>query len=135
MGHKWARELAATSAWVLHTPTRVVGEVDKFFDGEAEQYISTLDERPVPGPVLRLKSGHAFNALDQAHFVPLSEQERIYYSAAQKAMTGFLVELAKLAAGLQMPITTAHVLMLSILETQLDVLRASAPRPRDDVLG
>lgn len=113
----WALPLVGKT--VLHVPTRTIGLVATFFDGEARQFVSKINGQPVPAPVLLLEDGNAFTARVEEDFAPLERHEAEYFAAVQSSLalvTTALVQEAQ-KRGITEPKTVA-LLLASAMKTQ-----------------
>lgn len=127
---EWAKiraQLAQDGATVMHIPTRVIGKVEKFYDGDADKWQDPNGVYLVT-PVLKLTNGHAFSAIDQKDFLPLTEMQAGYYHAATEDMAVMVAKLAMIAAQAKMPMEETTVLLSSMLREQARALDLAARR-------
>ena len=96
--YDWARELVATSAWVLHVPTRSVAKAKAFHDGVTSHGTNAIDGKPCKGPVLELNDGSSLVAKVEEAFVELGPDEVQFYLAAQRRIGASAKASAELAA-------------------------------------
>lgn len=119
----WARDLLKDRAWVLHMPTRTVGQVVQHYTAD-KPFTSLVNGKPVLTGVLELHQGHTFVASDPDDYLRLTEAELKYFEAAEKGLKHLVTELAKLGAATRVPHKHAVELICSALETQAGLLRA-----------
>jgi hypothetical protein len=112
----WAESLASRHAWVMHTPTETISQIEAFH--EKGKFISKVNNMPVQAPVMELASGDAFIAA-QDNFVELTENEAGFYNFAQRAVNDVLADLVKKCAVAKIPAQTSIVLIASVLRTQI----------------
>lgn len=122
----WGRKVAEDKQWLLHTPTLVVGPAAEFFDGEATIFISEANGEPVPGPVVKLATGHALVANPNA-FVELAPREVAFYRLAVEKFSEFMKGAVTHAAQTGIPGQTSVTLLVSLLQAQLRALEAASP--------
>lgn len=122
----WARKVVADGQWLLHTATLVVGPATEFFDGIESVYVSEANGEPVPGPVLKLATGHALVANPNA-FVEIEPKEVEFYRLATEKLADFMRGAVSVAGGKAIPSRTTVVLLTSLLRAQLVALEMATP--------
>lgn len=115
----WARRVAAEHAWLLHTPTMVVGRAEEALEGSARG----IDGRAVDGVVVRLDAGHTLLA-NPCAFVELTELDVMFYAATQRELTDLLRNLAAVAVRRGMPAERGIPLLRAALQAQVAQLAA-----------
>jgi len=123
----WGRDLEARKAWVLHE-TLAVGPVRKFWDGEAERYVSPVNDLEVKAPVLELETGHALVANPDA-FLELTTAEFRMYAALQQGLAGLAAMAARGAASAGVDRVHGIALMRAALRAQLAALELPTKDP------
>ncbi len=129
--YSWAKKLADDGTWVLHTGSRMVSKVVKFYDGVTEQYTSTYNNKPTQGPVLELEDGNTFVARSEADFVPMEPEEVKFYQFIQLQYGQLTQRLA--AAGAQQKMSMAKTLLLigTSLRTTARAADLAVAKPKD----
>lgn len=119
----WAAELAG--GWVLHVPTRVIGKVKRYYDGTISRYVSSVNQKEVPDPVLEFADGNALLAADarREEFVALTQDEGDYYEELGKTLAVAAREMVVLGAKQGVSPATINVLLISALRRQADLLQ------------
>lgn len=115
---EWGRELAQGRPYLLHVPTRVIGRVAKFYDGENERAVSSNNDRPVEGPVIEIEPGHRLVA-NPEHFIELDENEVRFFVGVQASLNAALSELVRVGAGLGVKLPTITVILIGALQAQI----------------
>lgn len=125
---EWAEKAIADKAWLFHEPTHALGVPIKFYSGlMADQYVSSINGEPVPGPVIMLESGHGLLAKPE-NFVLLTEKEIQFFTAAQLLFSEFLRGVITKAAEGGLDQHASMRLLSSMLKAQV-----AAMSPKNEV--
>ena len=125
---EWAllrQHWAATGVTVMHKPTRVIGKVERHYDGDADKWKDTNGIYCVT-PVLKLDNDHAFVATDEKDFLTLDEPMAAFYKNATQDTAIFVSKLAMAAAMMKISLADAAVMLSSMLREQARVFEAAA---------
>ena len=131
----WAAKLAADNTWVLHTGSRTVSKVLKFWDGENEVYTSSYNNFPTKGPVLELEDGNTFVARGESEFVPLEDKEVQYFLFVQTTVGEIAQKVAAVGSGCGMNLAKTLLLIGVALRgaaRATDIAIAQAGRKKAD---
>jgi hypothetical protein len=132
----WAAALAADRSWVLHTGSRTISRVKKFWDGELEVYTSTYNNQPTKGPVLELEDGNSFVARSEADFVSMEEKEVQFFQFVEMKISELATQLATVAVNQGMGIAKGGLLLGTAFRNAAratDMAIAQAGRRKPDV--
>ncbi len=138
-----AREWEARKAWVMHVGTRVIGPVQKFYDGVTDVFVDPSGTRLEGAAVLKLGAPypHALLAPEADTFLELTDRESEFYERASRSLGDFLIRAAQSASLRQIPMPTGVTLLASMLraaasqvEATLAAVTPSSPTA-GDVLG
>jgi hypothetical protein len=132
--HAWARKLADDGTWILHTGTRTVSKVVKFYDGVNDTYISTYNGQPTKGPVIELEDGNTFVAKAEFEFVPMEEEEVKFFQFVQMKVGEVTRACAELGATKKMTMAKTMLLVGTALRqtaraTDLAVAKPKGQKP------
>jgi hypothetical protein len=119
---EWAllrQQWAANGVTVMHLPTRVIGKVEKHYDGDVDKWQDPNGVYCVT-PVLKLANGHGFTAVEEKDFLVLDDVMASFYKDATQATALHVAKLAMAAAMMKPPIPLADtaVLLSAMLREQ-----------------
>lgn len=127
------REAVEKNIWAVHLESGVIGHVTRLYgDGE---FVSPLNNKPVPGMVLELTEDLDDNTQKRHTFavkgwtfpvLPLSNAEAKFFFSVQALMRHLLAEVPKFGKALKVDPARGVALLESALRAQLRLL---APRP------
>lgn len=126
--HGWAKDFVDRGAWVMHLPSRTIGKVARFYDGEGQLYVSPTNSAPVKAPVIEMERGNSFVA-EAGAFIELNEREQDFFNRASAVVQKLISDFAMLSTATQVPPKTAMMLLSTILRTQADELDRARTRP------
>jgi hypothetical protein len=124
----WAKLLVTEKAWVLHLPTQRIGQVQEFWDGLGNKFVSDLNSQPVQDPVLGISTGDKFIATPD-HFTKLTEGEAGFYQAIQILLGNVLGQLGPLVEEGKVGNRMATFLIATALRTQANAISGTSLFP------
>lgn len=111
---QWAWDLVAKKAYVLHVPTRVIGQAIAFHE-------STEDRK---GAVLEITPGHTFFARKES-FLELSAMQMAYYETVQTVLRNAISATVQLGGETHIPLPMIMTFVIAGLQAQLAALQAT----------
>lgn len=121
---EWAAKLVDSHAFVLHTPSGVIGRVREY--KHAGEWVG-LNGQPCKSAVLVVDPGHGFSAEKPEAFTVLDARQAGFVDGAGKAMRHFIGEVITMAASMGLPADLAAKMLASLLGQQASLLRAAVP--------
>lgn len=122
---EWGKKLMTEKSWVLHLPTRVVGRVVNFFDGQDSFSFSSDSKGFVEGPVIALEQGHTFVGKPE-NFMVLSIEEVKFFLGTQQIMNEAIKQLVKMGAEMGVNLPKIALLLMGTLKSQMLALNPSS---------
>jgi hypothetical protein len=83
--YDWAKRLVDTHAYVIHLPTRTVGQIKDVYGPSGDRYVSPINNLPVNDPVLAFEDGHTFVAV-KGDFLRIGESDAKFFLATHDAV-------------------------------------------------
>jgi hypothetical protein len=121
----WVERIRAERRAVMHRRTGRFGAIERFYDGVASVYRSTIDGSLTEGAVIELSSGDAFVVSPEtveATFRELTRAETSFWTMTLSAIATAVGEIAIAGASQRIPEDIGPAMIAAALRYQANVI-------------